>query len=134
MMNSMFDFITHVKGIEYLLSLTFIAGFLLYWEVLKPKPFKKVKEIGREDLAHVKQTGMKDTLKLAGKIAAAPFVGLLYVVLLPVGMASALAYAVVSGIAGKGEAFSWRPAEAYLSGKKKTKKKDAPDTDKPEQK
>jgi hypothetical protein len=133
-MNSMFDFITHVKGIEYILSLTFIAGFILYWEVLKPKPFQKVKETGKEDLEYVKQNGMKDTLKLAGKIATAPFVGLLYVVLLPVGMASALAYAVVSGIAGKGEAFSWRPAEAYLSGKKKTKKKDAPDTDKPEQK
>jgi hypothetical protein len=45
-----------------------------------------------------------------------------------------LAYAVVSGIAGKGEAFSWRPAEAYLSGKKKTKKQGAPDNKEPEQK
>jgi hypothetical protein len=133
-MNSMFDFITHVKGIEYILSLTFIAGFILYWEVLKPKPFQKVKETGKEDLEYVKQNGMKDTLKLAGKIAAAPFVGLLYVVLLPVGMASALAYAVVSGIAGKGEAFSWRPAEAYLSGKKKTKKHEPNDNKQPEQK
>jgi hypothetical protein len=133
-MNSMFDFITHIKGIEYILSLIFIAGFLLYWEVLKPKPFQKVKEIGQDDLAHVKETGMKDTLKLVGKIATAPFVGLLYVVLLPVGMVSALAYAVVSGIAGKGEAFSWRPAEAYLSGKKKTKKQGAPDTNKSEEK
>ena len=133
-MNSMFDFITHVKGIEYILSLTFIAGFILYWEVLKPKPFQKVKETGQEDLAHVKQAGMKDTLKLAGKIAAAPFVGLLYVVLLPVGMVSALFYAVISGLAGKGEAFSWRPAEAYLSGKKKTKKQDASDNKPPDQK
>jgi hypothetical protein len=133
-MNSMFDFITHVKGIEYILSLTFIAGFILYWEVLKPKPFQKVKETGKEDLEYVKQNGMKDTLKMAGKIAAAPFVGLLYIILLPMGFISALSYAVVSGIAGKGEAFSWRPAEAYLFGKKKTKKKDAPDTDKPEQK
>jgi hypothetical protein len=133
-MNSMFDFITHVKGIEYILSLTFIAGFILYWEVLKPKPFQKVKETGQEDLAHVRQTGMKDTLKLVGKIAAAPFVGLLYIVLLPMGFISALSYAVVSGLAGKGEAFSWRPAEAYLSGKKKTRKQDAPDTNKSEQK
>jgi hypothetical protein len=130
----MFDFITHVKGIEYILSLTFIAGFILYWEVLKPKPFKKVKEVGQEDLAHVKQNGMKDTLKLAGKIATAPFVGLLYVILLPVGMVSALSYAVIAGIAGKGEAFSWRPAEAYLSGKKKTRKQESSDNKEPEQK
>ena len=126
-MNSMFDFITHVKGIEYILSLTFIAGYVLFWEVLKPKPFKKVKETGREDLAYVKQNGMKNNLKLAGKIAAAPFVGLLYIILLPVGLVSALSYALVSGVAGKNTSFSWRPAEAYLSGKKKTKKQDAAD-------
>jgi hypothetical protein len=133
-MNSMFDFITHVKGIEYILSLTFIAGFILCWEVLKPKPFKRVKETGQDDLAYIKKAGMKNTLKMVGKIAAAPFIGLLYIILLPVGMVSALAYAVVAGVAGKGESFSWRPAEAYLSGKKKTKKQDAPDNKEPEQK
>lgn len=133
-MNSMFDFITHVKGIEYILSLTFIAGYVLFWEILKPKPFKKVKETGQEDLAYVKQNGMKNNLKLAGKIAAAPFVGLLYVILLPVGLVSALSYALVSGVAGKNSSFSWRPAEAYLSGKKKAKKHDAVDEKQSEQK
>jgi hypothetical protein len=130
----MFDFITHVKGIEYILSLTFIAGYVLFWEVLKPKPFKKVKEIGQEDLAYVKQNGMKNNLKLAGKIAAAPFVGLLYIILLPVGLVSALSYALVSGVAGKNSSFSWRPAEAYLSGKKKAKKHEAVDEKQTEQK
>jgi hypothetical protein len=133
-MNSMFDFITHVKGIEYILSLTFIAGYVLFWEVLKPKPFKKVKETGQEDLAYVKQNGMKNNLKLAGKIAAAPFVGLLYVILLPVGLVSALSYAIVSGVAGKNASFSWRPAEAYLSGKKKTKKQEPVDDRQSQQK
>jgi hypothetical protein len=133
-MNSMFDFITHVKGIEYILSLTFIAGYVLFWEILKPRPFQKVKETGQEDLEYVKQNGMKNTLKLAGKIAAAPFVGLLYVILLPVGLVSALSYAVVAGVAGKNTSFSWRPAEAYLSGKKKTRKHDAVDDKQSEQK
>ena len=133
-MNSMFDFITHVKGIEYILSLTFIAGYVLFWEILKPRPFQKVKETSQEDLAYVKQNGLKNTLKLAGKIAAAPFVGLLYVILLPVGLVSALSYAVVAGIAGKNTSFSWRPAEAYLSGKKKTRKHDAVDDKQSEQK
>ena len=133
-MNSMFDFITHVKGIEYILSLTFIAGYVLFWEVLKPKPFQKVKEAGQEDLEYVKQNGMKNTLKLAGKIAAAPFVGLLYVILLPVGLVSALSYALVSGVAGKNTSFSWRPAEAYLSGQKKTRKHEPVDDKQSEQK
>ena len=133
-MNSMFDFITHVKGIEYILSLTFIAGYVLFWEILKPKPFKKVKETGQEDLMYVKQNGMKNNLKLAGKIAAAPFVGLLYVILLPVGLVSALFYAVIAGLAGKSGSFSWRPAEAYLSGKKKTKKPEPVDDRQSQQK
>jgi hypothetical protein len=127
-MNSMFDFITHIKGIEYTLSLTFIAGYVLFWEILKPKPFQKVKETSKEDLAYVKQNGMKNTLKMAGKIAAAPFIGLLYIILLPLGMVSALTYAIVAGVAGKSASFSWRPAEAYLSGKKKTTKHEAADT------
>jgi hypothetical protein len=130
----MFDFITHVKGIEYILSLTFIAGYVLFWEILKPRPFQKVKETGQEDLAYVRQNGLKNTLKMAGKIAAAPFVGLLYIILLPVGLVSALAYAIVAGVAGKGASFSWRPAEAYLSGKKKTKKHESADDKQSEQK
>ena len=31
-MYTLVDFITHVKGIEYILSLAAIAGFLLFWE------------------------------------------------------------------------------------------------------
>ena len=133
-MNSMFDFITHVKGIEYILSLALIAGYLLIWEALKPKPFQKMKETGQEDLEHIKQNGMKNMFKLVAKVATAPFVGLLYVILLPVGLVSALSYAVVSGLAGKDTSFSWRPAEAYLSGKKKTKKHDAGDDQQSEKK
>ncbi len=132
-MNTMFDFVTHVKGIEYILSLALIAGYLLFWEALKPKPFQKVKETGQEDLEHVKQTGFKNMLKLAGKVATAPFVGLLYIILLPVGMVSALFYTLITGLAGKGTSFSWRPAEAYLSGQKKTKKH-GPDDIKPDEK
>jgi hypothetical protein len=130
----MFDFITHVKGIEYLISLAMIAGYLLFWEALKPRPFKKLKETGQEDLEHVKQHGMKSMMKLAGKVAAAPFIGLLYIILLPVGMVSAVSYSLLAGAAGKNASFSWRPAEAYLAGKEKTKKHAADDQNKSEQK
>ncbi len=133
-MNSLFDFVTHVKGVEYLISLTLIAGYLLLWEALKPKPFRTVKEIGQEDLEHLRQSGMKNTLKLVGKVCAAPFIGLLYIILLPVGMVSAVSYAVVASVAGKGESFSWRPMEAYFSGRKKTKKQDVADDKQPEKK
>jgi hypothetical protein len=128
-MNTMFDFVTHVKGVEYILSLALIAGYLIIWEVMKPKPFRTVKETSLDDMAHLKQTGLQATLRQVGKIAAAPFVGLFYIMTLPVAIFSALAYAVYTGIAGKGESFSWRPAEAYLAGKKKSKKQDSSDAD-----
>lgn len=133
-MNSMFDFVTHVKGVEYILSLALIAGYLLIWEALKPAPFRRVKETGQEDLEHIRQNGMKGTLKMAGKVAAAPFVGLLYIVLLPVGLVSALSYSLIAGVVGKNASFSWRPAEAYLSGQKKTKKHEAGDDQQSEKK
>jgi hypothetical protein len=125
-MHTLVDFITQVKGVEYLLSVTFIGGFLLFWEVLKPRPFATVLSVGKEDLAHIKQNGYQGTMKYAGKIAMAPFVGLAYIVMLPIGfffvlMAEAVNLLVkgVSTLMGKDLSFEWRPMEAYFTGKKK---------------
>ncbi len=125
-MHTLVDFITHVKGIEYLLSITFIAGFLLFWEILKPKPFAAVVSAGREDLDRIKQGGYRETMKYIGKIAAAPFIGLAYIVLLPFGFffvllseAVNLLVKAVSTLLGRDISFEWRPMEAYFTGKKK---------------
>ncbi len=126
-MYTLVDFITHVKGIEYILSITAIAGFLVFWEVLKPRPFKTVVETGKDDLGYIEQTGgLKNVLKSVGKIVSAPFVGLAYIVMLPIGFFAALAVGVVNlamkgaaSIVGKSATFEWRPMEAYLAGKKK---------------
>ncbi len=130
-MYTLVDFITHVKGIEYVLSLLAIAVFLVFWEVLKPKPFRTVVNTGKDDLAHVKEAGgFSHVLKTAGRIAAAPFIGLAYIVMLPIGFVVALAAAVVNlalkgaaAVAGKSMTFEWRPVEAYLAGRKKKKEK-----------
>ncbi len=130
-MFTLVDFITHVKGIEYILSITAIAGFLIFWEVLKPKPFKTVVETSKDDLGYIEQTGgMKGIMKSVGKIATAPFVGLAYIVMLPVGFFAALAVGAVNlgmkavaSVAGKSATFEWRPMEAYLAGKKKKDEK-----------
>ncbi len=82
-MYTLFDFMTHVKGIEYLVSVASIAVFMVFWEVLKPKPFARAINSGREDWQYLQKTG--GIMKYAGKIAAAPFIGLMYVVMLPVG-------------------------------------------------
>jgi hypothetical protein len=128
-MYTLVDFITHVKGIEYIMSLLAIAGFLLFWEALKPKPFRTVAETGKDDLNYIEQAGgAKHILKSIGKIAAAPFIGAAYIVLLPVGFFAALVIGVVNlamkgiaAVAGKSMTFEWRPVEAYLAGRKKKK-------------
>jgi hypothetical protein len=126
-MHTLVDFITHVKGIEYILSITAIGGFLLFWETLKPAPFRTVVETGKDDLRYIEQSGgSRHILRSIGKIAAAPFIGLAYIVMLPLGFFAALAVGGVNlamkgaaGIAGKSMTFEWRPVEAYLAGRKK---------------
>ncbi|HSB31526.1 MAG TPA: hypothetical protein VLD55_07985 [Candidatus Sulfobium mesophilum] len=125
-MYTLVDFITHVKGIEYIMSLLAIAGFLLFWEALKPTPFRTVVNTGKQDLEYIQQTGYGDVMKSIGKIAAAPFIGLAYLAMLPLGFAVALIIGGtnlilngLSSILGENLSFDWRPMEAYFSGKKK---------------
>jgi hypothetical protein len=125
-MYTLVDFITHVKGIEYIMSVLAIGGFLFFWEALKPAPFRTVVATGKDDLNYIEQAGgSRHILKSIGKIAAAPFIGMAYIVLLPVGFFAALAIGVVNlalkgaaSIAGKSMTFEWRPVEAYLAGRK----------------
>ncbi len=127
-MYTLVDFITHIKGVEYILSLLAIAGFLLLWEILKPAPFRTMVKTGRQDLEHLKRSGYTELLKTAGKLAAAPFIGLFYFAMLPVGFSMALiaggtnaTVKVLSGIVGRNWSLDWRPMEAYFSGKKRDK-------------
>lgn len=124
-MHTLFDFVTHVKGAEYIIAILSIGLFILFWEILKPKPFRAMTSAAKEDLNYVQEKGYGNTLKMAGKIAAAPFIGLAYVIMLPVAFFFAIAYAGVGGvmnIVGKSATFEWRPMEAYLTGRKKRKK------------
>ena len=125
-MYTLYDFMTHIKGVEYILALLFIAGYILYSEVLKPKPFKTMIDTGKDDLEHIKKTGFRNTLKVIGKIAAAPFIGIAYVVMLPFAFVAALGSAAMNGVmnlVGKTAVFGWRPTEAYFTGKKKKEEK-----------
>jgi hypothetical protein len=127
-MNSLFDFITHIKSVEYLMAIGAIVLYIIYWEALKPKPFKSLVEAGRDDMEHIKKTGYKNTLKTVGQVAAAPFIGLAYIIALPFTFAYALASMIANSVLNllsREAAFGWRPLEAYLSGRKKRKKKES---------
>ncbi len=130
-MYTMVDFVTHVKGIEYILSLLAIAVFLVFWESLKARPFRTMVNTGRDDLTYIHEAGgLRSVAKSVGRIAAAPFIGMAYIVILPIGFFVVLAAAVVNlaikglaSVAGKSVTFEWRPVEAYLSGRKNKKEK-----------
>ncbi len=130
-MSTLVDFLTYVKGVEYLLALGAIAVFLIFWEYLKPAPFRTMVNTSREDRSYIKEAGgFRQVLKNIGRIAAAPFIGLAYVVMLPVAFFAALAAAAVNlavreaaHLAGKSATFQWRPVEAYLAGRKRKKEK-----------
>jgi len=144
-MYTLFDFVTQIKGIEYLIAVSAIGLYILFWEVLKPRPFKSMVDTAKGDIEQIGQRGgFAEVLRTAGHVAAAPFIGLAYVVSLPfvfvyaVGnvFLQAMAQAIGAGadlvartlvlgahavarIVHVSPAFSWRPQEAYFLGRKR---------------
>jgi hypothetical protein len=121
-MNTLYDFITHVKSVEYVMALGFIAGFLVFNELLKPQPFGTLLRSIREE----RMAGFATAMNTIKKVATAPFIGLAYIVTLPF----ALAYAIGTALAERltpAVSFGWRPVEAYLAGRKKSKKIQKPE-------
>lgn len=125
-MYTLYDFITHIKGVEYLLAIMFIAGYILFAEVLKPRPFASVAKGVKDDTEFIRRAGYRNVLKTVGRIAAAPFIGIAYVVVLPFAFFGAIASSAAGGALnafGKTAVFGWRPTEAYLTGKEKKEEK-----------
>jgi len=120
-MNTLYDFITHIKSVEYVMAIGFIAGFLIFNEILKAKPFGTLKAAVKEDAAYIK-TNHTEVFSTIKKVATAPFIGLAYVVALPFAMAYAIGTALGRATA-PALSFGWRPVEAYFTGRKKKSKK-----------
>lgn len=144
-MYTLFDFITEIKGTEYLIAVPAIGVFLLFWEAFKPKPFKSMIDTARDDLKHIGEThGYVGVARTAGRVIAAPLIGLAYIVSLPFVFLFALNLALLEGIARAIDvtaswmarkiiantyalartmsvttSFGWRPQAAYFLGRKK---------------
>jgi uncharacterized membrane protein len=142
-MHTLVDFLTRVKGVEYILSVLTIAGFILFLEVLKPAPFKSLRKLIAEDVAFLREEGFRSVMKTVGRFVEVPFIGLLYVISLPFlfvyflavelrGMAAERMATALDAV-GASAVFGWRPSEAYLAGRKARKARKAEKKDeKPE--
>ena len=135
-MHTLVDFLTRVKGVEYILSVLTITGFVLFIEVLKPAPFRSLRKLIGEDVAFLREEGFRSFMKTVGRAVTVPFIGLLYVIALPFlfvyylavelrGMAAERMATALDAV-GASAVFGWRPSEAYLAGRKarKAEKKD----------
>jgi uncharacterized membrane protein len=135
-MHTLVDFLTRVKGVEYILSVLTITGFILFIEVLKPAPFRSLRKLIGEDVAFLREEGFRSFMKTVGRAVTVPFIGLLYVFALPFlfvyylavelrGMAAERMATALDAV-GASAVFGWRPSEAYLAGRKarKAEKKD----------
>ena len=132
-MHTLVDFLTRVKGVEYILSVLTITGFVLFLEVLKPAPFKSLRKSIGEDVALLREEGFQNFMKTVKRAVAAPFIGLFYVMALPflfvytlaveLGGMAAEGMATALDAVGASAAFGWRPSEAYLAGRKARKAK-----------
>jgi hypothetical protein len=119
-MDTLFDFTTKVKGVEYLIAISAIVRFILFLEILKNKPFKSLRDIVRDELRYVKEHGLSPA-----RLLTALFRGIIYVISLPFAFFLGIGTVLINSLskaAGGSSVFSWRPMEAYFSGRKKNKK------------
>ena len=125
-MNTLVDFVSQNKGIEYMLAIGFIAGYALFIEFLKPKPFRGLVSSIRDDMGHMKGQGRVDMFKLMKNLTVLPFVAGAYMAALPFYMMVGFALKAETALSGAvgSTTMAWRPLESYLSGraKKRTRK------------
>lgn len=124
-MNTLVDFVTHTKGIEYLLAISFIMGYGLLFEFLKPRPFASIFSTVKDDVSYMGGNGRGDMKKLLANMLKLPFVAGAYLMALPFYLMVGLMLQAESALARLvgAEAMAWRPLESYLTGRGRKKGK-----------
>ena len=118
-MHTLFDFVSSVNAVQYGLSLLFILGFIIFNEILKPRPFDGLVEAIVEDVKFIRNGGkMRPLMK---KVAVAPVYTVIYLASLPLLFLQGMAVLSGRGIASLTSA-GWSPVRAYFTGRKKVKK------------
>lgn len=118
-MHTMFDFTTYVKTVEYVLALASIAGYIVFWEILKPKPFKTLMETSSDDMKHVMSEGYEGNKRSVMNMVGAAITGAMYLAMVPL----AFTMAAIFKVSGESASFGWSPVEAYLAGRRKKSEK-----------
>jgi hypothetical protein len=120
-MHTLFDFISSVNGIEYALAILFMFGFVIFGEILKPKPFEGLVKAVAEDISFIKAQQKGKVSQSLRSVALAPLYGVLYLVAVPVLFIHGIAV-LVSKVIVATTALGWSPMQAYFTSRKRGKK------------
>src|SRR5512139_1208539 len=120
-MHTLFDFMSSVNVVQYGLSLLFIVGFIVFCEVLKPKPFAGLVKAVTEDIGFIRAQGTARFVPLLRNIAMAPFYAIIYVLFVPVLFVQGITEALGRSV-GTVTSAGWSPVRAYFTGRKRAKK------------
>jgi small-conductance mechanosensitive channel len=120
-MHTLFDFISSVNALQYGLALFFVFGFILFNEILKPRPFDGLLKSFVEDVRFIRSQDRLTSLQLGRKIVVALFYILAYLAALPFLFIQGMAVLSFRGMASVTSA-GWSPVRAYFAGRKKIKR------------
>jgi hypothetical protein len=120
-MHTLFDFISDVNTVQYGLALLFVLGYIIFSEILKPRPFGGLIKSVTEDVAFVRNDGKGMAGRLVKNLALAPVYMAVYLVAVPLLLVQGIATPLGKGISSVTSA-GWSPVRAYFKGRAKGKK------------
>lgn len=120
-MHTLFDFISNVYAVQYGLALLSIVGFIIFCEILKPRPFEGLVKSAAEDITFIRTQGRGKVLQFTRNVAMAPVYAVFYLISVPVLFVQGIAEPLGRLVASTTSA-GWSPVRAYFAGRKRTKK------------
>lgn len=117
-MHTLFDFITNVNAAQYAIALLFMFGFVIFSEILKPRPFEGFARAVSEDIGFIKEGGREKIYSLIRAIVLAPLYAVIYIAAVPILFVHGIAV-LFSKVLIATTAIGWSPARAYFASKKK---------------
>ncbi|MGO9014585.1 MAG: hypothetical protein ACLQF0_06355 [Dissulfurispiraceae bacterium] len=116
-MHTLFDFITNVNAAQYGFSLLSILGFIVFYQILKPKPFEGLLQAAADDARFIKGQERGRVLQTVRNITMAPVYLMIYLVSLPF-------LFILGAVAPRATVMSgeWSPVRAYFMGSRKSRK------------
>lgn len=120
-MHTLFDFISRVNGMQYIIALCSVTGFAVFMELLSPKPFEGLVKAIAEDARHIRAGGTAKLFALGRNAAVAAGCAAMYFASLPVLFANGMVQNLGEGI-GDLNPTGWNPVRAYFVKRGKSRK------------